>query len=83
MAWLFGGTVAAKCVLFLLVALGAGAAIWAAKANYDRNRRNEGKRAVQDQLDKETNDARKRADEAARKFRSDGNTPKRMRDGTF
>ena len=66
MTWLLGGTLPAKIILWLIVALGAGAAILTAKAVYDRNRRREGAREVQDQLDREARDARTRSDDAAR-----------------
>lgn len=83
MTWLFGGSPAAKWTLFLLVAIGAGGALLAAKAIYDRNRRREGAREVLDQIQKETNDARKRGDDAADGYRRDGGAGKRLHDGTF
>jgi hypothetical protein len=83
MTWLLGGTIPAKIVLWLLVAIGAGAVILTAKAVYDRNRRREGAREIQDQLDKEARDARDRSDGAAREYRRDGGAAPRLRDGTF
>lgn len=82
-AFLFGGSTLAKITLFLLVALGAGGALLAAKAIYDRNRRREGARDVLDQINKETNDARKRGDDAADGYRRDGGAGKRLRDNSF
>lgn len=79
MTWLFGGSLAAKWTLFLLVALGAGGAILTARAIYDRNRRREGAREVLDQINKETNDARKRGDDAAGDYRRDGGALGRLR----
>lgn len=79
MTWLFGGSQLAKIALFLIVALGAGGALLAAKAVYDRNRRREGARDLADKITKETNDARDRSDDAARRYRRDGEW---LRDGT-
>ena len=78
-AFLFGGSTLAKITLFLLVALGAGGALLAAKAIYDRNRRREGAREVMDQIQKETDDARKRSDDEAGRYRRDGGAGERLR----
>jgi hypothetical protein len=83
MTWLLGGSLPAKIVLWLLVALGAGAAILTAKAIYDRNRRREGAREIQDQIRKDEDDARARSDEAARRYRRDGGAPDSLRRGEF
>ena len=64
MTFLFGGSALAKIILFVLVTLGAGGAILAAKALYDRNRRREGARDVIDQMNEQGRQRRERIENA-------------------
>lgn len=64
MAWLLGGSTLAKITLFLLVAIGAGGVVWAAKARYDSKRRKEGADAIIDQLNEQGRQRRERMDNA-------------------
>lgn len=83
MTWLLGGSPLAKVVLFVLVAVGLGGGLLAAKAIYDRNRRREGAQDILDQINKEERDARDRSDRAAGEYRRDGGARERLRKHSF